>query len=140
MIRCITLTLRPQNQGISYDLKTGSLGQGRVCVTIAPDEGIPDGMTIDEEGMLWVAHWGGWCVSRFNPHNGVCLARVYVPVKHVTCCTFGGQNMDELYITTSTNGVAGIEWLKQPHAGALFVARPGVKGVKAFRYGEEDEA
>lgn len=119
----------------SYNAQTGLINDERICVRIPPDEGIPDGMTIDEDGKLWIAQWGGWCVSRYDPINGELLGKVQVPVKHVTCCTFGGKAMDKLYITTSTNGVSGIQWLKQPLAGALFVASPGIRGCAPFLFG-----
>lgn len=118
----------------AYHAENGSINEERVCIRIPGEEGVPDGMTIDEEGKLWVAHWGGWCVSRFDPESGKLLARIKLPVKHVTCCAFGGANLDQLFITTSTNAVSGIEWLNQPLAGALFVAEPGVKGTIAHRF------
>ncbi len=119
----------------AYSAETGQVTDERICVRIPGNEGIPDGMAIDEEDKLWIAHWGGWRVSRYDPETGGLLACVQVPVKHVTCCAFGGRDMDELYITTSTNGVSGLEWLKQPHAGALFVAKPGVHGRASYRFG-----
>jgi sugar lactone lactonase YvrE len=123
-----------------YDVQTGGISGERVAVRIPAGEGIPDGMAIDEDGNLWVAQWGGWCVSCYDPATGEKLAAVDVPVKHVTCCVFGGERMDELYITTSTNGVEGVEWLRQPLAGALFTAKPGVRGPAAFRFRLEPEA
>lgn len=119
----------------SYDMKTGLIADECVCVRIPEMEGIPDGMTIDEEDKLWIAHWGGWCVSRYDPITGRLLGKINIPVKHVTCCAFGGKDMDQLFITTSTNGVSGIEWLKQPLAGALFVVKTGVRGRTSFRFG-----
>ncbi|MGI6689444.1 MAG: SMP-30/gluconolactonase/LRE family protein [Christensenellales bacterium] len=121
-----------------YDLATGGIRNGRICIRIPEGEGIPDGMTIDEENRLWIAQWGGWCVSRFDPETGERLAQIDVPVEHVTCCAFGGRDMDQLFITTSTTGVVGCEWLRQPLAGAIFVARPGVRGLPAWRFGEEE--
>lgn len=123
-----------------YDLSAGEISGGRICARVPEAEGIPDGMTIDADGMLWVAQWGGWCVSRFDPRTGERIGRVDVPVKHVTCCCFGGARMDELYITTSTNGVEGDEWRRQPLAGALFVAHTGCRGLPAFRFAEEVRA
>ena len=120
-----------------YDLNTGEIHGGEVCARIPDSEGIPDGMTIDDEGMLWVAQWGGWRVSRFDPRTGERLGWVNVPVKHVTCCCFGGENLDQLFITTSTNAVTGEEWKRQPLAGALFVAETGCRGLPSFRFGEE---
>ena len=124
-------------QSFDYDARAGELSNRRVCVRIPAEEGIPDGLCIDAEGMLWVAQWGGWCVSRWDPASAERLGKVNVPVKHVTSCAFGGERLDQLFITTSTNGVTGDEWRRQPLAGSVFVARPGVTGVAACRFGEE---
>ena len=123
-----------------YCAATGAIAGGRECVRIPNGEGIPDGMCIDEEGMLWVAQWGGWRVSRWNPQTGERISCINVPASHVTCCAFGGSGLDELYITTSTVGVQGDELERQPLAGALFVARPGVRGTRAFRMGERSDS
>lgn len=117
-----------------YNVETGAVRNQRICVRLPPGEGIPDGMTIDVEDRLWVAHWGGSCVSCFDPVTGERAAKINLPVKHVTSCTFGGKNMNELYITTSTNGVSGLEWLNQPLAGALFVASVDVQGCRTFHF------
>ena len=121
-------------QYFDYDPETGALENGRFCAHIPETEGIPDGMCIDAEGMLWVAQWGGWCVSRWNPATGECIGKVEVPVEHVTCCAFGGEKLDKLFITTSTSGVEGDEWSRQPLAGSVFVADVGVSGGKVYRF------
>lgn len=121
-------------QRFDYDIETGSVANGCFCARIPEEEGIPDGMCIDAEGMLWVAQWGGWCVSRWNPATGECLSKVEVPVKHVTCCAFGGEKLDKLFITTSTSGVEGSEWSNQPLAGSVFVADVGVCGSRVYRF------
>jgi sugar lactone lactonase YvrE len=111
-----------------YNPERGELGANRVCVSIPEAEGLPDGMTIDTEGMLWVAHWGGGQVSRWDPHTGLKIGEVAVPVKNVTCCTFGGPKLDLLFITSAAYDVSGIEWERQPDAGALFAAHTGCTG------------
>lgn len=121
-----------------YDKATGKISNERVAARIPEGEGIPDGMCIDAEDNLWVAQWGGWCVSCFDSKTGERIAKVEVPVKHVTCCAFGGEDLETLYITTSTNAVAGKEWLNQPLAGGLFTAKPGVKGTCSFRFGKKE--
>lgn len=112
----------------SYDVDSGKIANGRECVRLPAGEGLPDGMTIDNDGMLWVAHWGGYQVSRWNPQTGMKIGLVNVPVKHVTCANFGGPNMDILFITSSNTGVDGLEWEKQPNAGAIFIADTGCAG------------
>ncbi|WP_342774594.1 SMP-30/gluconolactonase/LRE family protein [Paenibacillus piri] len=118
----------------SFDAKTGQLGDARTVVVIPADGGVPDGMTVDAEGMLWVAQWGGWQVSRWNPHTGEQLAAVPVPAAQVSSCAFGGAYLDELYITTARIGQSEEAMLKQPHAGGVFRIKPGVAGLPAHFY------
>ena len=92
-------------------------------------------MTIDSEGMLWVALWGGWRVVRWNPHTGEKLQEIELPVSQVTSCTFGGKDLKDLYITSAKTGLVSRELLEQPHAGALFVVEAmDVQGVAPSRY------
>jgi len=87
--------------------------------------GEPDGLTVDAEGGVWVAVWGGSAVHRYAP-SGELSEVIEVPARQVSALTFGGENLDELYITTSRKGLGdGAE----PGAGALFVAQPGVSGM-----------
>ncbi len=117
-----------------YDLETGAIGNRRVAVTIPADDGAPDGMTIDAEGMLWVAHWNGGRVTRWDPARGWLLQTIRLPVSRVTSCAFGGPGLDELYITSARTGLDKATLARQPLAGGLFRARPGVAGVPAFEY------
>lgn len=114
-----------------YDPETGLVvSTRRTVVSIPADQGSPDGMTVDAEGHLWVALWGGSAVHRYTP-DGTLDAVVELPVTQVSACTFGGPELDELYITTSRQGLpAG----RQPQAGALFRARPGVRGLPALAF------
>lgn len=114
-----------------YDLATGNIANRRVAVPIPEDQGRPDGMTLDAEGMIWVAHWEGWRVTRWNPVTAELLATIKVPVARVTSCAFGGVNLDVLYITTARPAK---DDPAQPHAGSLFVVQPGVRGLPAFMY------
>jgi sugar lactone lactonase YvrE len=111
-----------------YDLQQGSVASKRVVVQIPVGEGVPDGMTIDAEGMLWVAQWDGWQVSRWNPHNGNRLEQIRLPAARVTSCTFGGAGLDELYITTARSGLDEKELAEQPLAGGLFKIKTDVSG------------
>jgi sugar lactone lactonase YvrE len=117
-----------------YDDATGEIGKRRVAVTIAREYGMPDGMTIDAEGMLWVAGWGGGQVSRWHPATGKFLETIKVPASQSSACAFGGPNLDELYITSARIGLDAATLANEPHAGGLFVARPGVKGTEAFEF------
>ena len=121
-------------QAFDYDAAAGTLANGRRVITVAEELGTPDGMTIDEEGMLWVAHWGGWAVRRWNPHTGALLASIALPVAQVTACTFGGPALDVLYITTAGGWLSAEQQAAQPLAGALFSVVPGVRGLPAYRF------
>ena len=117
-----------------YDDATGEIGIRRVAVTVPRQYGMPDGMTIDAEGMLWVAGWGGGQISRWNPATGQFLETIHVPASQSSACAFGGPNLDELYITSARIGLDASTLANEPHAGGLFVARPGVQGIEAFEY------
>jgi sugar lactone lactonase YvrE len=118
-----------------YDNATGSIDRRRTAFKIPRSEGAPDGMTIDAEGMLWVAHWGGWQVTRWDPEKGVMIDRIKLPVSNVTSCTFGGPDFRDLYITSAREGLSAAQLEQQPLAGSLFVVKNSDwKGVKAHRY------
>ncbi|HLU57436.1 MAG TPA: SMP-30/gluconolactonase/LRE family protein [Pseudonocardia sp.] len=91
--------------------------------------GTPDGLTVDAEGGVWVALWGGSAVHRYAA-DGALDAVVQVPTTHPTACAFAGPELDELWITTSATG-AGVT---DGRAGALYRCRPGVRGVEPFPY------
>ncbi|CAG7653235.1 SMP-30/gluconolactonase/LRE family protein [Paenibacillus allorhizosphaerae] len=118
-----------------YSPETGAIDRPRTVVTIPEGEGLPDGMTVDEEGMIWIAQWDGWQVSRWDPASGVKIDSIRVPAARATSCTFGGSNYDELYITTARTGLSEQELAEQPHAGGLFRVKPGVKGRPTCFYG-----
>lgn len=125
----------PTKQVVAYDFDaTGNISNRRVAVSIPEGEGVPDGMTIDEEGHIWVAQWGGYKVSRWNVSNGERLAEVDVPAAHVTSCTFGGEDLDELYITTARTDLADHVLAEQPLAGGIFRIKTAVKGLPAMKY------
>lgn len=117
-----------------YDDAIGNITNRRVAVRIPADQGSPDGMAIDAEDMIWVAHWDGWQVSRWNPRTGELLQTIPVPVARVTSCAFGGAGLDTLYITTARPAATGPRLSEQPHAGGLFAVRPGAIGVPASAY------
>lgn len=116
-----------------FDPVDGSVENRRRLVEIDPSEGQPDGMTIDRDGFLWVAVWGGWCVRRYAP-DGTLDACVPVPVAQVTSCAFGGVQLEHLYVTSARDELTLDELSLQPHAGSLFRARPAVGGVAARRF------
>jgi sugar lactone lactonase YvrE len=91
---------------------------------LAKIDGNPDGLTLDAEGGVWVALWKGGQVRRYSA-SGALDEVIELPVPKVTACTFGGPDLDQLYITTSRYG----EDSPHPSAGAIFIARPGITGL-----------
>jgi sugar lactone lactonase YvrE len=118
-----------------FDSATGTIENRRTVVRIPESGGMPDGMCVDSSGMLWVAQWGGGGVSRWNPATGTMIEFVPIPAVNVTCCAFGGSDLDELYITTSSIGSGEGGQTSSLRPGALFRMRPGVKGLPAHRFG-----
>ena len=96
--------------------------------------GKPDGMTIDEEGMLWIALWGGGKITRWDPRSGKMLQQIQLPVSQVSSCTFGGPQLTDLYITTARVGLDENSLQQEPSAGAVFVIRDCGKGMPAARF------
>lgn len=118
-----------------YEVSTGDISNRRVVVTIPEGEGVPDGMTIDREGKLWVAQWGGWKVSRWDPRDGSLLDTIPVPAEQVTSCAFGGERLDELYITTAREGLDESALDRQPLAGGLFRVKTKARGMESYTFG-----
>ncbi|HTQ94328.1 MAG TPA: SMP-30/gluconolactonase/LRE family protein [Streptosporangiaceae bacterium] len=113
-----------------YDIEAGSAGHRRRLVTIERAHGIPDGMTADSQGNVWVACFGGGAVRCFSP-AGVLLDEVFLPVSQVTSCAFGGPDLADLYVTSAAYRLSADQLKRQPHAGATFVCRPGAAGLPA---------
>lgn len=112
-----------------FDGPTGTIRGGRIVCQIAATEGLPDGMTVDAQGFLWVAVWGAGVVRRYAP-DGSEVASIRVPATQVTSCAFGGEDLGTLFITTAAEGVEETE----PQAGALFACRPGAVGRPPNRF------
>ncbi|QIL42314.1 SMP-30/gluconolactonase/LRE family protein [Pedobacter sp. HDW13] len=121
-------------KAFDYDLTTGSISNERVVVEIPGPNILADGMCIDNEGMLWVAMWGGSCVNRYNPHNGTCIGKIEINAPHVTSCAFGGELMNQMLITTAKEGLNGEELKQYPHSGSLFLVKLNVTGLPAAPY------
>jgi len=119
-----------------YSLRTGEISNRRTIVDFAASNqpGVPDGMTVDTEGMLWVAHWGGSRVTRWNPDSGKLLDTIPIPAQETTSLCFAGRNLDELYITSARDGLDDKALAAQPLAGSLFFVKPGVRGLPTNSY------
>jgi len=112
-----------------YDSVRG-LHTRRPFVTYDDGAGLPDGLCVDSEGGVWVALWGGSAVRRYAPDGALDLI-VEVGASQVSACTFGGPDLDTLYITTSRTG---LDEGAEPAAGAVFAVRPGVTGLPTLPY------
>ncbi len=117
-----------------YDLATGRPSGRRALVLLPEGASVPDGMTVNSEGHLWVAMWDGWSVRRYSP-SGELERIVQLPVARVTSCAFGGPDLADLYVTSATSGLSRSQVEAQPLAGGLFVVRPGVRGREATPFG-----
>ena len=117
-----------------FDPASGEIANRRVFVRTPENEGVPDGLAVDSEGFIWSARWDGWKVSRYDP-QGKLEREIKLPARFVTSCAFGGEQLDELYITTAMTEESKEEIKRtQPWAGDLFRAHPGVKGLPAPRF------
>jgi sugar lactone lactonase YvrE len=122
-------------QAFDYDNRSGNISNGKIAIRINNQSGYPDGMTIDAEGKLWIALWGGGCVSRYDPNSGECICTIKVPAPNTTSCAFGGKDLKTLYITTARQSLHKDELKQYPLSGNLFSAVPGVSGVKSNIFG-----
>lgn len=111
-----------------YKRATGELSNQTVFVETPEDEGVPDGMTVDAEGYVWTAKWDGSCLVRYAP-NGVEERRVTFPAKQVSSVVFGGEQYQDMYVTTAGGTKKEVNG---PGAGALFRVSMGIRGVPEF--------
>ncbi|WP_144875832.1 SMP-30/gluconolactonase/LRE family protein [Microbacterium sp. 1.5R] len=108
-----------------FDVDDGDLTGRRPFVRISGEEGMPDGLTVAADGSVWVALWNGSAVHGYSP-EGTLIARIPLPVAQVSACTFGGDDLGTLFITTSAQGLGRDHGTE---AGSLFAVRPGVRGL-----------
>lgn len=113
----------------SYDYVAGSIFNGKTAFKIPENYGSPDGMCIDKENMLWIAHWGGNCIRRWNPITGKVLEEVFIPAPHITSCCFGGKDLNTLYITSARSGLSKEQLKEFPLSGGLFSFTPKISGT-----------
>lgn len=121
-------------KAFDYDLETGTIDQMHVVVRLPKSLGFPDGMTSDMQGNLWIAMWGGAQVTKWDSNTGQMLEQIPVPAKNVSSCVFGGENMNELFITSARVGLDQ-ETLKQyPLTGGVFRLNTNVEGMPSFQF------
>lgn len=123
----------PTREVVAFDFEkeTGEISNKRPIVKIPEEIGMPDGMTVDADGMLWVAMWGGGAVVRYDPESGQMLEKIELPVKSVTSMVFGGEDMDEMFVTTAKMDT---DLNKFPDAGGVFKIKMDVQGKPTFKY------
>lgn len=109
----------------AFDAATGILSDKKTAVRIGRP-GNPDGMTIDCEGMLWVALWGGFGIARYDPRTGEELQFVPLPDSNVSCCTFGGEEGNILFITTAED--------EEGNGGCIYQWKAGVRGPEPYLF------
>ena len=118
-----------------FDAETGRLGDPRIVRRFDEYHGYPDGMTIDAEDKLWVAFWDGAAVRRIDPQTGEILGEIEVPAKRPTSCSFGGDDLRDLYITSASVDLGSNDLGSYPMSGKLMTMRTEVEGFPAFALG-----
>lgn len=114
-----------------FDGRAGVLHDRRVLIDLEGlfEPGIePDGLTVDQDGHLWCALWNGWALVRFNP-KGELVQRIDMPVQRPTSLTFGGKDMNELYVTSASVGLSQAEVQRGFYAGDLFRIPTEARGI-----------
>lgn len=118
----------------AFDATRGELGERGDLIRFDRADGIPDGLTVDEQGDVWCAMYGGGAVRRIDT-GGTVREVVRLPVTRVTSCAFGGPDYDTLYITSAREGLNADQSRAEPLAGAVFACRPGRTGRPEPRFG-----
>jgi xylono-1,5-lactonase len=107
----------------------GALGRREVFIAFEKEWGRPDGMTVDAEGHLWIAHWNGAQVSRYTA-EGRRIRSIALPARQVTNVCFAGAKLDRMFVTSAADG-----GLEAPHGGLFEILDPGVTGLAPGRFG-----
>ncbi|BAY41045.1 SMP-30/gluconolaconase/LRE domain-containing protein [Nostoc sp. NIES-2111] len=125
------LTDSPQQKIYAYnfDAVTGKISDRRIFVNLTGESFYPDGMAIDNQGNIWSAMWDGWCVICFNP-QGKEISRIKLPVQRPTSCTFGGEDLRTLYITSASVGLSEQEIEQSFYSGDLFAVETNTIGLQ----------
>ena len=115
--------------------KNNKIISKKVFKKLNPQEGSPDGMTLDINKNLWIAHYHGARISVLNT-KAKLIHSIYLPAKNITNCAFGGQKNDQLFVTTATKGLNKADLQKFKYSGCLFSVKTNTKGIlqKKFSY------
>ncbi len=118
-----------------FDIYENKIFNRKVAFEIPKNLGFPDGMTIDVEGKLWIAHWGNSKVFRWDPTTKKIIDKIDIPAIRVSSCTFGGKNLDNLFITTAQRGFAeNIEDYSEKDSGYIYMIQTKTRGLDTFRF------
>ncbi|WP_211464547.1 SMP-30/gluconolactonase/LRE family protein [Collimonas silvisoli] len=118
-----------------YDTAAGSTSNARVFADLRQQPGEPDGSTVDSEGYLWNAQWGGYRVLRLAP-DGSIDRMIQVPVAQPSCVALGGADLDTLYVTSARESLSAAALLAEPAAGGVFQLRlEDIRGLPEARFG-----
>jgi D-xylonolactonase len=112
----------------------GALTDKTVWRKFSAKEATPDGMTMDRDGNVWIAFWGGACIRQFTP-DAQLIQQIDLPAPQITSMAFGGEHLDVLLVTSARNGLSAQQLAQYPQAGSVFAVRSGVVGVLPFVYG-----
>ncbi len=121
-------------KAFDYDLAGGQIANQRIAIEVPESLGWPDGMTSDTDGNLWIAHWRGAQITRWNPNTGRLLDQVSMPVLQPSSCVFGGKDMNELYVTSARVGMSEADLVRYPLSGGLFKINTNVIGMRTFEF------
>lgn len=128
-------TMSQQIVQYDFDSLSGNISNRQIVLTIDPTEGSPDGMCVDQEGMLWVALWNGGKIICIDPYKREITTEIIVPnVTKVTSCAFGGDDMRTLFITTARSECSPEELKQQPFAGSLFTVKLDIPGLPSHHF------
>jgi sugar lactone lactonase YvrE len=116
-----------------FDLQKGEIEFDRTVITIPEEMGTPDGMSIDREGKLWIGHYGGHGVFRWDPDTGELLEKIDLPTPNVTACAFGGENLDLLLVTTARENLRETQLAQYPESGDVFLIKTNTQGFPPHR-------
>ena len=116
-----------------FDAVTGAIEDRRTFIYTPEEQGVPDGLTVDSEGYVWSAYWGGAKVVRYDPRGKVERV-ITVPALQPSSCVFGGKSLDELYITSASRGLSDEQRNTYPLSGDVFRIKTNIKGLEKFSF------
>jgi sugar lactone lactonase YvrE len=111
-----------------FDLEKGGIAFERTAIEIPLSMGTPDGMCMDQEEKLWIAHYGGYGVYRWDPVSGQLMEKVELPAPNITSCAFGGEDMDTLLVTTARENLNEAQLAEFPLSGDVFLVKTNTSG------------